>query len=632
MQPRTESEVSEKEKRTFANNLPEMIEAKRFEEIISQLPTFLKEKPEDIIEQLIYPYEKAIERKKSINHWIQFFILLQDSSVLPSKMDFSSLWIAVLKKTVIKQEEHKQEDVQLFYTKFIQMLITQHSQKNPAILEHLASNNNFLSNLSDAFSYLSPELKKDIQNKLIHFAIEKYNPFLLEMLTQEIPLKSITPLETKEKATQLLEIKKESWGFLHEHMKAFVNGFGNISYPDALLTCAQIAARKKYFFQPTILGKPRETDTYFSALSHATFPIREKFIITGGHFYPCDIIIDEKKHATLLITDSLSVEDQETVTVNTLIAFKKYFPNSTIYLPAETRLKSIYGCSVFSLDDLQHLYTIEQYLPPEYKKENGLFDYLKAHSEKEFALKISPRKNIPPITVNPCQLPLALERTRQNENILKEVIPSRTRENKLPVNKRGETAMESTSKFFQEATNKKGEKKFHNKRLERQLKKIATYNANYIVNNSIQTIEHSMQSFTLKAFQHRMQQRSLEAPMRENLGIFLNAFHDWLKSYPEKKVDLLFTPTPDSKVMQCVAQALTDLKKEDTNVSSIAKMVSEAILEYKKLFLTSKPITEFLSSFHITLEDLNKVEWVQMLVKPDQQNTITSFASKLNTS
>lgn len=623
MQPREELKVSEEEKQQFEKNLPQMVSEKKFEEIISQLPKFLEDNPENIIFQLISPYEN--ENKKNIKKWIEFFIALQDSSILSSKIDFSSLWLDVLKITVIPEEEQKKEDVRLFYTRFILMIITQYSQKKPALLHQLASNNNFLFCLLDVISNLELELKKDIQNKFIHLAIEKYNPFLLEKLTKEIPLESVTPLETKEKATKLLEVKKESWVFLHENMKAFVNGIGIgiINYHNVLLTCAQIAARKKYSFHPTII-KTYEADEYFFALSRAKLPIRERFIVTGAHFYPGDVMIDEKKHATLLIADSLQGEAL-TLTKHTLFTLKKYFPNSTIYIPQEHRQVTMKGCSVFSLDDLRHLHTIEQYLPSEYKKENGLFDYLKDNSEKEIFL--TKKQNT--ITVKLCHLPLSLERTRQNENLLKELIPTRTFENKLPINKRGETAAESVSKYVQEAKNKKGEKRQYNKRLERQLEKMAAYNANYILNHSMQNIKDSMQQFTLRGFQKRMEQRSLLAPIREKLLYFLNTFHEWLKSITEKKTDLLFSKESDVVLKQQISQALTNLKKEDVNILNIAKTVSKSILEYQKSLLTSKPLTEFLLSFHLSLSDLNnKEEWFKMLEKPDNQDIPTQTASK----
>jgi hypothetical protein len=480
-------------------NFPQWVEEKKIDAIISQFPEFLKQYPKGVSDVLVDLYNKH----KNPQHWLDVFLKLQESSLFQKDINFSLIWLHVLKTTIISEAEQKKEDTIKYYGQIIQMMLTQYLEKEPQFLHQLTRNNNFLFCLPFAISTLESEMRQAVQAKLLQLAIEKYNPFVLERLTQDISLQNITSLEMKEKAVTLLEYKKEGWSFLHNYMQQFVNGFGKINYEGALLTCAQIAARKEYAFTPTVLMAPM-LEEFFSSLKQVKPPFRERFMLVGIHINTCDMIVDEKNHASIFIVDSLG-SDGNFFLKNIIFPLDTYFPNSSIYITHDERQASAMGCSVFALDDLRHLHTIERYLPTEYKTENGLFDYLKDNSFKDITFENKGHT----IHAKECQIPLVLERTRQAENLLTEIIPSRVLENKIPINKRGETALESTFKFFHEAKNKKGESKKHNKRLEKQLDKMVTYNAHFIMSNSLEKIKGEMEKFTLAAFKKRIQQQNL---------------------------------------------------------------------------------------------------------------------------
>ena len=188
MRPRTLSEIladdsdDEKEEtlleKDLKDNLPQLVAERKFDEIILHFPAFLKKYPRTKANNILKSFYNKSD-PKTIKNWVDLFIILQKQE-FNNEINFPFIWLDFLKHTKIDELEQKNEDTIKYYSQLIHMLITQYSAKDSQFLEQFAINNNFLFCLLESISLLEPKMKKEIQDKLLQLAIEKYNPFLLE--------------------------------------------------------------------------------------------------------------------------------------------------------------------------------------------------------------------------------------------------------------------------------------------------------------------------------------------------------------------------------------------------------------------------------------------------------------------
>ena len=289
----------------------------------------------------------------------------------------------------------------------------------------------------------------------------------------------------------------------------FLNELDDIHYNDGLLVFAQTKARKKYCFNPTILKNFDEFKDYINILKESPKPLRERFILQGGHWICGDIQIDADGKANCLIIDSLGINQKDMFeylgsfimfsTSEIIKLINQSFPDSTIYFPFEIRQHDSVSCKMFSIDDLVHLFTVEKYLDTQFKS-SGLFGYLAAQAENEYwyNLKLDDTK----LKVKNCHLPLSLARTMQTRDLFFKIIPSRSEEEQaLPVNKKKETAFASAVKYFKFDEE---HQVLRNTRLIDKFYKLRQYNADYLFSNDAATIEAATEGFTLEGCRKKL--------------------------------------------------------------------------------------------------------------------------------
>lgn len=273
--------------------------------------------------------------------------------------------------------------------------------------------------------------------------------------------------------------------FVIKHMEPFINGFGQIEHDDGLLTFAQIAARKKYVFNPTLITKDELSDYLMMLKNDYTRPVRERFVISGMHWVSADIDIDQAGKVKILIIDSLGGQCDPDFLGTVKGVFSGH--SISVYFDATKRQNSEKGCSVFALDDVRHLFTAEQYLKDEGSNPIKLFEYLE-HSrgeEKTTGTGAEEKALKTDIAVSATHLPLSLMRTMQSDSLVRSVIEKRSdSEKKRPVNKKGRTAIEEAERDFQGS--KTTDKKV-NTRLKRKLGRFAVENFKFLL--EIQTEE-----------------------------------------------------------------------------------------------------------------------------------------------
>ncbi|EKD69993.1 MAG: hypothetical protein ACD_46C00682G0005 [uncultured bacterium] len=330
-------------------------------------------------------------------------------------------------------------------------------------------------------------ITEELQKAYDHFDAKQFQFFytLSPSLSKSLNLNS-------EKIQLLMSVEKQNQDKFKDFMMQFTRGFGHINEEGVLLTCAQISDRKKYSFNPTVLNDDN-FDKYLRLLSDMPYPLRERFYIKSIHAICGDIWIDRDGCVSVLLIDSLGFEKSG--------YFREYgekigkqFSNAKIYVSYNKKQYSDMGCSVFAIDDLVHLYTMEKYLLNEFKPHPApLHAYINKTAEE-----LDESKTHHGITIHACALPLRLQLNTQFRRVKSEVIPAYSEnETKLFVNKKNETALQAIEKHIErdEYTNEK------NKRLEHKLDRLAERNANFMAKGNF---ESKMLLFGLEAKKHEL--------------------------------------------------------------------------------------------------------------------------------
>ncbi|HTM62933.1 MAG TPA: hypothetical protein VL360_00360 [Gammaproteobacteria bacterium] len=357
-----------------------------------------------------------------------------------------------------------------------------------------------------------------ILSNLLPHVIYKCNASLLHTLVKEFNLdieKSIGSDSNDEghilleQARLLLNLDYKYHDEIAITMAQFVEEFGDITFEGGLLTCAQIRENKKekYEFNPIILPPHGIEDKvseycgeYIDILKDISIPACERFIIPGDHWFVGEIEIDQNKNINAYILDSLS--GGIVFSEDFADELRKRFPDSNIniYYADEVRQNSKLGCSVFSLDDIRQLFTLNKYVGSKYSTQ-GLYGYL---ADNQIDSKEGSDENI---HLHRCQTPLKLLRSMQSFTLKKEVIPSRSEEEQnLAISGKGETAKQSVKKYFVDNNNQRVWQKL--------TVNIAQKNAMYLLSHDPEVIQAHKEDFTLAAFRRRVEEMKSEAKER----------------------------------------------------------------------------------------------------------------------
>ncbi|MDI9819665.1 MULTISPECIES: hypothetical protein [unclassified Legionella] len=366
--------------------------------------------------------------------------------------------------------------------------------------DRIATNEALYSVVPKYLSLLNNDNKKIMYEIFIKASVTNWNILLLNYLhnfdTDLFKEYTINlSQEEREKIIKMLDVSQhnttDSLALIMKYMPQFTKGFdkeNHITYKGALLTCAQIEEQKTYPFMVTVLnGKKNEFTPYFDILKSSDFPLREKFIISSGHWVTGEILFDESSKPTMYILDSLGVS--KNFPLDFIKEFKNKFPDGEVYFSEEKRQANNKACPVFVLDDIVHLHTIEKYLLPIYQ--NSILSYIKKHVVKE--------KEIDGIKVKLFKMPLPLLRTTQSKGLLSDLFPRRALEDQdnleRKINKNNKSMIESMRKSI---------KNNINLRIHNRLDKIAKSNLNYLLSTDIDVLKNKMKKFTLSGFKERM--------------------------------------------------------------------------------------------------------------------------------
>ena len=275
---------------------------------------------------------------------------------------------------------------------------------------------------------------------LFTLSIQYYNADLTKRLLKiNLPLPPLTDEEHRIlHDLNILEPHKAH--FMHEQMRHFAKGFGHIKHSDILLTLAQIQSRKDYIFQPLAVSE-KKLDDFFEYLNSKPHPLTQKFIVSGEHCYCGEIAIDSDHYASVYLIDSMGLSlESSSFHEDFIQKMLEHFNVRHVYINQEVRQFARKGCSIFAIDDIQHLYRLR--LPREYQ---DIWDYL----QKTACQDPHVLEDID-ILIEKFPLPAPLLRTMQTRALLATVIPERLKvEPEYPINEKGETIFQSSQKLFQ---------------------------------------------------------------------------------------------------------------------------------------------------------------------------------------
>lgn len=367
--------------------------------------------------------------------------------------------------------------------------------------------------------------KPDLALICVKSFIAKYQSYLLnEMLElfdkEELAYinKNLKPTETKI-LNQLKEQNNMDKKRFSSYTQQFVNGYGKINYQGGLLSCAQIQERKAishaYDFNPTVIdAQGNEFVKYLEIIKKSQLkPLRAKFIIADVHWFAGEIEITQDGRARILIIDSLG-KDSSFFPTDLMTQFSQVFPQGDIYFSTEKRQHASAGCSVYAIDDITHLYTLEKFIDKPSKNYN-LFDYLEENITKSKTLDSSGLQ----IEYKLCKLPITLLRTKQSTKLFPLFSERSPSEQSLKINKKGETAFESAAKGFVDiednslATHTMESvldmpsyeiSSFSNKRIDKKLKNLADRNFDYLLYTNAASLDQSLYQFTLRGFENKI--------------------------------------------------------------------------------------------------------------------------------
>lgn len=229
---------------------------------------------------------------------------------------------------------------------------------------------------------------------------------------------------------------------------------GKLQEAHVRLIVAAICNRKKLPAPKFLIGEDFQIYCHF--LRAHDKPILERFFIYSKFHWQSGLAhIGDDLTVKLFINGSV-----ENYCFREIQIFSEIFKNTNavLYTPKESLQKSGSGCSVFALDAWYQEQKINSsYLPEQFQ--GDLLEYLK-HNSSQGIFPIHKKVT----------LPLYLMQSMQSRDLYTKIIPDRSDENNLVINRKGQTPLESFRRYFLNDRNHR-----INARLVKMSKKVNAY-------------------------------------------------------------------------------------------------------------------------------------------------------------
>lgn len=358
--------------------------------------------------------------------------------------------------TCMIDEQEKFDPIMFYY--FISCA-TPAGQGMIAALEHLAGCEEYRY-MVDFIVHTSEDLRDVLLPVFLRFSAERHAMVDLYRLKQQLP--SCLLHYAAVLGSQLTQQLSRDLAFTApQHAADYFTKLylGEIDVETAQFICAAIAIHKKYAFNPIVL-EINEIERFAENLQqrHAlSYQGVIYFILMGVHSISGCVDM-RTEGTTVCLIDSFGYGDGLeqgffTTSAYTIKQFLFFMPNAKLYFMQDSRQHARHGCSVYAIDDVRHLHTLDGYLPPSGNK-CGLVPYLEVHS-RPLVLENGE-------TIYLASMPLSLLRTMQTRDLFA-VMKARADEASLPVNKRGESSTESVLRLFNPAQGVKRNQRINHK-------------------------------------------------------------------------------------------------------------------------------------------------------------------------
>lgn len=272
---------------------------------------------------------------------------------------------------------------------------------------------------------------------------------------------------------------RENCGF------SFSDGFGKITFNDAVVAVAAINAKNSKF-RPLILASEEEFSELLAYIKNHPDEMQGRqlnFVIAGFPHWISGALAMKDKKLNLFISDTFGAES--TYAQNFVDIAQKHFHDAKIFVSSEKRQNTSKGCSVFAITDVRKLFKIK-----------NLFELL----EKKEML-VSESKNNNGGLVRYIKSPIRLLTSSQTSDLLLSIKEHPEYQANMPINKKGDTISKSILRNF-DIEKRKGTTKFTNRTLEHKLEMLHRVIAEYLRQPEItdKKLQSSMDKFTFDEF------------------------------------------------------------------------------------------------------------------------------------
>lgn len=239
---------------------------------------------------------------------------------------------------------------------------------------------------------------------------------------------------------------------------------GNIDYFGGLLAMSALKAFGKANSNCTLLTS-NAFGEYLSTISQEQdHDLDELFVLCDAHWLTGQIKKSTNDVHRVVLLDSLGKKSG--FLMATVAAIQSTLSGAHLYVGRNKRQKSAQGCSMFSLDDLQKLFKIENYLPDSYK-ESGLSGFLE-NSITQL------NEDSDGTVIKYCDLPLYLLKSKQSRTLLSKDIPLRIEESAIYLDKKKRFASDIAHSDFVGTRNIR-----INRKLEKTCTLVESFRANH---------------------------------------------------------------------------------------------------------------------------------------------------------
>lgn len=328
--------------------------------------------------------------------------------------------------------------------------------------------------------------------------------------------------------------------FYTHHMLSLTAGLGRLKVDNGYFVAACIQSIKfnpmrhpdaRYFYNPVILDtENNEHLKFYDILYDIKQPCSIVFVGAGIHWFTGLFERNQQGEVKIFVFDSVG---DESVHIGLHIgSLHDLFENKASLYYSKTVLQNTdIGCSMMSLLIAKELYTVQRYLPGPYPQ-NTLFSYLEAQHQR-MVMRDLDRSEIDYFPfLRLTELPLRMLRFMQSRRLymprpdptnssayLPSFISRRSQEEqKLPVNKKYHTAIQSSTLFFVPGE----EGRLQNRRIEYKQAAFIHQAIHFLTTRPECAIRESMNTFTYDAFYARVERENLlqaDAPLPEPRSI-----------------------------------------------------------------------------------------------------------------